>query len=331
MTYFLGVDVGATKTHALIMDSMGRVCALGEAGTGNPEIIGYDGLARVLMKCCGEAIAKAGINTQQIVSAAFGIAGYDWPMQLADMYTAIQGLGLTGNIRIVNDALLGLVAGAPEGWGIVASAGTGNNVWGIDRDGNEGHITGNSSRYGEYGGASELVAEAVKQVAYMWTQRGPKTALADLFLGITSAPDLTTFLGGLVENRYHLAAEHASLVIKTARDGDAVARQVVAWSANELALSVLAVARQLNLVNQPFSLVLSGGLFRHNPDYSRIFEDQVHQLLPLANLTALNADPVFGAVLLAKQGYDGVTSTLREVLFSQVGTLKGICDEARND
>ncbi len=321
MAYFLGVDVGGTKTHALIIDSSGTILGLGEAGPGNPEVIGYDGLANILNLCCGEAFSRSGLSAGQMDCATFGIAGYDWSIQLPDMEKTVCGLGLSGKIKIVNDALLGLAAGAPQGWGIVASAGTGNNVWGIDTDGKEGHITGNSGRYGEYGGASELVAEAVKQVAYMWTQRGPVTRLADLFLEITGAPDLTALLGGLIENRYQLEAQHAPRIFEVAQAGDGVANQVVDWSARELALSVLAVARQLAFLEQPFSLVLSGSLFRYNPEYRRIFEKKVKEVLPLAEPVLLEVDPVCGAALMAKHSLETVYPEVRKKLFIQAASL----------
>jgi len=55
MGYYLGIDVGATKTHALIADEAGRCRGFGAAGPGSYQSIGYDGLARVL----GEAFAGA--------------------------------------------------------------------------------------------------------------------------------------------------------------------------------------------------------------------------------------------------------------------------------
>ena len=46
--YFLGVDIGATKSHALIADESGCAVGFGVAGQGNHEVIGYDGLIAAL-------------------------------------------------------------------------------------------------------------------------------------------------------------------------------------------------------------------------------------------------------------------------------------------
>lgn len=318
MELFLGVDVGGSKTHALIMDNQGNLIGFGEAGGGNPEMVGYDGLVLVLRQSVKLALMAAGAQVNQIVSGAFGIAGYDWPVQLNDMQIAVDSLGLSAKIKIVNDAALGLFVGAPRGWGIVASAGTGNNVWGGRPDGREGRITGNSARFGEYGGASELVSVAIQRVAHMWTQRGPHTDLGDVFLFQTGARNIEELLEGLVEKRYHLGAEHAPLVIKTAQAGDVVAMDVIRWSVNELAESVLAVARQLDLVQEAFDVVLSGSLFRQSELFRWEFEKSIKTKIPAVSTYLLEANPVGGAVLLAKQEYDGVVFSIREHVLNQM-------------
>ncbi len=68
--YFLGIDIGGTKSHALIADESGQVVGFGRAGSGNWEGVGYDGLQRVLGTITDQAIAKAGIDRAQIAGAA---------------------------------------------------------------------------------------------------------------------------------------------------------------------------------------------------------------------------------------------------------------------
>ena len=171
MRTLAGFDVGGSKTHALICDLDGNVLGFGEAGGGNPEMVGYDGLTRTLNAALTPALDRAGLRREDIISAGFGIAGYDWAGQQNDMLKAIGGIGIQARISLANDADLGLWAGTSTGWGIVASAGTGNNVRGRTPDGRIGRITGNAVRYGEFGGASEMIFTALQRVAYMWTLR----------------------------------------------------------------------------------------------------------------------------------------------------------------
>jgi N-acetylglucosamine kinase-like BadF-type ATPase len=132
---FLGVDIGGTKSHALIADETGRALGLGVGGAGNYEVVGYRGLAETLNAITDEALIMAGISKDQLAGAGFGIAGYDWPVERERTYQAIQTLGLTAPLEFVNDTIVGLLAGATEGWGVAVVAGTSNNCRGRDRQG----------------------------------------------------------------------------------------------------------------------------------------------------------------------------------------------------
>jgi N-acetylglucosamine kinase-like BadF-type ATPase len=55
MKYFLGIDVGSSKTHALIADEAGQGIGFGRAGGGNHQGVGYEGLTKVLKKSFGGA------------------------------------------------------------------------------------------------------------------------------------------------------------------------------------------------------------------------------------------------------------------------------------
>ena len=98
MRYFLGVDVGGTKTQALIADESGYALALGEGGPGNHEEVGYAGLANAMRQAVDQALARSGISMQQIAGAGFGVAGYDWPSERGPTLEAIATLGLNAAV-----------------------------------------------------------------------------------------------------------------------------------------------------------------------------------------------------------------------------------------
>jgi N-acetylglucosamine kinase-like BadF-type ATPase len=95
MNYFLGIDVGSSKTHALICDENGGCIGFGKAGGGNYQGIGYDGLAKILFQAFQAASQMAGVFPGEIAGAGFGIAGYDFPSDLEPHLKAIAGLGFT--------------------------------------------------------------------------------------------------------------------------------------------------------------------------------------------------------------------------------------------
>ena len=115
MHYFLGIDIGGTKSHALIADETGRAVGFGQGGPGNHEVVGYSGLEAMLLDVTHQALAMAGIGIEQIAGAGLGVAGYDWPSELEPTLAAIRPLGLCAPLEVVNDTIIGLVAGS-ETW-----------------------------------------------------------------------------------------------------------------------------------------------------------------------------------------------------------------------
>ncbi len=301
MRYLLGVDVGGSKTHALIAGENGCARGFGCAGMGNYQGVGYEGMRQALSQSAGEAFAQAGVTFSQVAGAGFGIGGYDWPSQLEANRAVIAGLGLTCPIEIVNDATLGLVAGTSSGWGIALVGGTGCNCRGLDRNAREGRVTGEGERFGEWGGAGGLVERALQAVSHEWSRRGPHTALSDALLRLTGAHDLDQLIEGLDLGRYRVRADWAPAVFQIAYAGDEVATQVVTWAGHELGELACAVIRQLGMENEAVEIVQIGGLFDGGPLYSDAVHETILKVAPKAAFVRLTVPPVVGGVLIAAQ------------------------------
>lgn len=301
MTYFLGVDVGSTKTHALITDENGHALGFGKAGAGNHEVVDYPGLKAALGESSRGALEMAGVSKDHIAGAGFGVSGYDWPSERAPTLEAIASLGLSCPVDAVNDTVLGLLAGASQGWGIAVVSGTGNNCWGWDAQRRTGRVTGMCGGFGEFCGSGELVWKAFHNVVHEWTRRGPATRLTQAFCENAGASDATDLLEGISQDRYHLEAELAPLVFQVARDGDAVAREVITWAGQELGMLVISVVRQLDFQKLDFEVVLIGSMFEGGPLLTDPMRKTIHTEASGARLVRLSAPPVVGGVVLGMQ------------------------------
>ncbi|HNB55213.1 MAG TPA: BadF/BadG/BcrA/BcrD ATPase family protein [Anaerolineales bacterium] len=307
MNYFLGIDIGATKSHALIADETGQAVGFGTAGPGNHEVVGYDGLIAVLDDITTQAVTRAGITRADIAGAGFGVAGYDWPSEREPTLEAIATLGLACPVEAVNDTVIGLLAGASEGWGIAVVMGTGENCWGWDQARRTGHVTGNGGDFGEFGGSGTVVRRAVQAVSKAWSLRGPQTALTEAFCRKTGAKDADDLLEGIVLERYHLHAGYAPLVFQTALAGDEVARGAIAWAGEQLADLAIGVIHQLNFEDREFEIVLTGSLYEGGALILDPMKKAIWQVAPRAKFVRLNAPPVVGGTLLGMEmgGVDG--------------------------
>jgi N-acetylglucosamine kinase-like BadF-type ATPase len=321
MNYFLGIDIGATKSHALIADQNGCAVGFGEGGPGNHEVVGYEGLAATLQAITAQALANAGIRRQQIAGAGFGVAGYDWPSELPPTLEVIAALDLRAPLEVVNDTIIGLVAGAEAGWGVAVIAGTSNNCWGWDAQHRIGRVTGNGSIFGEHGGSGELVQETLSAVARAWTRRGPPTALTEAFCRLVGASSDADLLEGLSQGWYDIGAAAAPLVFQTAEAGDPVALGVVRWAAAELASLANGVIRQLHLEDQIFDVVLVGSMYNGGPLLLDPMAAAVRAVAPGARFVKLTVPPVVGAVLLGMQAAGLDARALRPNLISSTQKL----------
>ncbi len=316
---YLGVDTGASKSHAVLSDGRGRILGFGQGGPGNWETVGWDGCRATLDQIIGEAARAAGITRAQIGPAGFGLAGYDWPEDLPPHISLLRELGLTGPLTLHNDAFIGLPAGSPAGWGVVVSAGTSCNCYGRDAHGHLARLTGNSS-FGEYAGAGELVQFSLQAVARAWTKRGPDTSLSTTLVVAAGAGDVPDLLAGLVRGRFVLHAGHASLIFHAAESGDAVAQGAVTWAGRQLGDLALGVVRQLELQNQSFDLVLSGSFFKGSDHLQELVRESVQAIAPRVRVVRLHVPPVAGSVLLAMELDGPVAAVVRSTLLRSLQT-----------
>jgi N-acetylglucosamine kinase-like BadF-type ATPase len=317
--YFLGVDIGGTKSHALIADELGNALGFGSYGPGNHEEVGYDGLQRALLSATSKALEAAGLVKDQMVAAGFGIAGYDWPSERQPTLDAIASIGLSAPVEAVNDTIVGLLAGATQGWGVAVVAGTGTNCWGWDKDHHIGRVTGVG--FGEHGGAGCLVEQALTAIAYEWTLRGPQTQLTKEFLRLTGAADIPTFLEGIELGKYFINPDYAPIVHQVAAQGDPVALSIIQWAGRELGYSAQAVIRQLDISSMEFEVVLVGSLYDMGEMLISPMRNVIHIEAPQAKLVRLSSPPVVGGIFLAMEQVKMDPQPIRKNLIRSTGAL----------
>ena len=307
MDYYLGIDVGSSKTHALIADKNGCCIGFGKAWGGNHQSVGYDGLVDVLLSSFQQAGQMAQVQVDQIAGAGFGVAGYDFPSDRAPHLEAISCLGLPCPIEVVNDGVNGLLAGTTRGVGVNVTAGSSVNCRGRGPDGREGRIVGNGSAFGEFGGGVEIVWKGLQMVNYAWIKRIPPTALTEIYLDAAGAKDELDLMEGLSNDQYHLFPFIAVEIFKAADAGDIAAKEVLHWAGEELGWLAVAVARQIGMEQDEVEVVQSGSVFEGGAAVSEPMHQCLNRHLPKARITRLEGPPVVGPVILGMQmaGFNG--------------------------
>jgi N-acetylglucosamine kinase-like BadF-type ATPase len=294
MQYVIGIDAGGTKTIGLLADETGKVLAEVRGSGANLQTHGELEVEKVF-----DEIMEALRQGRTISAVGLGIAGVDRPHDEAVIRGILRRLGHRETARVVNDAAIALVAGAPEGRGIVVLAGTGSIAYGIDRAGKTARSGGYGFLLADEGSGYWLGHQALRSTVRAADGRGPATRLAPL---VYEAMEVTS-VGELVPRVYekglpkHRIAALAPLVQRARDEGDEVAAALIDAGARELALAARAVARQLDFGDGPFPVVLAGGAFKACPG---LVDPLVRHLdLPAGTPRVLDVEPARGAVRLA--------------------------------
>lgn len=293
MRYVVGIDAGGTKTVGLLADESGQICAKTRAGGANLVVHGELAVEKVVFQVLEDLEAPA-----PPAALCLGIAGSDRPGEHELLAAMLRRLGQRTGLRIVNDAFVALVAGAPDGVGIVVVAGTGSIAYGVDPRGEKARSGGWGYLLGDEGSAYWLGHAAVRLGIRYADGRGPETTLYDRIcrtLDLAQPSDLVAWFYDQERFR-HRVARLAELVEAAAQDGDDAATALLDQAAAHLAKAAKAVERQLELPAR-FPLVLAGGAFKACPSLALRVEARL--ALPYAQPIRLEAEPATGAVTLA--------------------------------
>jgi N-acetylglucosamine kinase-like BadF-type ATPase len=304
VTLALGVDGGGTKTHAAVVTGAGELLGLATNGPSNWEGVGLRGARDAIADAAARALAQAGAGMADVRAAAFGLAGLDWASDTPRLEGMIDQIGLPCGHTLVNDSFVALRAGTDAPRGVVLVAGTGSVAAGRNAAGRTFRTLGEGPMLGDVGAASDVSDAAVRAVADAYTGRGPATVLTEelcTLAGCRSPDELLEQYSRGVEP----ARNAAPAVVRAAEEGDAVAGGIIRWAGAALGESAVLVARRLDMLEEPFDIVLSGGLFRAGSRLlMQALEETLRPSAPRARLVPLAPPPVVGAALLALDALD---------------------------
>ncbi len=300
MLHVLGIDAGGTKTVCLLADGDGRIVARARGGGANLQAVGELQVEKVLHEAMDEAIGD-----RDLVPAAIclGIAGVDRQDDHAVIQGIMKRIGLKARVVIVNDALVALEAGAPGAPGVVIISGTGSIAYGRNAAGEAARSGGWGHVLGDEGSGYWIGRAALRAVLRAADHRGPETRMTPMLLEHFGVARPQALLHEVYHYNMKPAAigALASCVQRAFLEGDAAAAGILRGAANELEGAALSVARRLELVAEPFTFILSGGIFRAVPWLEQELGRRLAAAAPHSTTALLTREPAEGAIALALQ------------------------------
>ena len=298
MKYFLGIDGGQSSTTALIGTDVGEVVGYGRGGPCNHVKTG-DGRAKftgAISGCVRTACEQAGLDYDSVefAAAAAGFSGgpADKEQLLREMLRAAEWL-ITHDGLI---ALAGATAGAP---GIITIAGTGQLSFGRSAVGRTARAGGWGYVFGDEGGGFDLTRQALRAALRQHEGWGSRTMLHDRLLAETGARDANDLLHRFYTTDWPRPkiASLSKLVDEVAREGDAIAVQILMEAAQALAGYTAAVRGQLFEPGEPAHVAPIGGVW-----HSEMLRDRFQTLVEFTDGNRVGdakLGPAAGALLEA--------------------------------
>ena len=301
MSYFLGIDQGGTKTHAIVCDAAGHILGTGLC----------DGLAtwvysadtqevylRRVRQAADAACAMAGIALSDVTAVCGGMNGADWPCDYAALTEAVKRALHHTDVLIVNDCIGAMAGGTTASDCAIICAGTGMNIALKRADGKE-------LIYGYYipdalQGASGIGHQAFTKIMDAHVGVCGKTLLTELILHETGYASAEQLLMDVTLQKKSVAMKDlAPLLFTACALGDAEATSLVEAFCEKTAAFITAGARALGMHTRPFDLVYSGGMFK---GHGALAIDIIHAHITRdgipARKTSARYEPVCGTALL---------------------------------
>ena len=291
----LGMDIGGTKTHAILGNTKGELLGQGFSTAANINFVTLQQAEGAFTEAIGTAKKEAGIEQLQTEVAVIGIEPSPEPL-----HPVLNKLAKPKKIIHKKEGECSLVGGLGEHVGLSLIAGTGSVGWGRNKDGKT-HMTSCWGTIGDEGSAYDLARRGVNAAFWAADGRGPKTVLVDKLLEKFQVEDMRDVCTPIYQNE-DIRKNFSSLsrmVMQSALEGDAVAREIVEEGAKQIAIFLTACAEQLGMQNDQYKIAATGGLVSKGGWYFDLIQAALRQKHPGATLVQPEFEPGVGAVLLA--------------------------------
>jgi N-acetylglucosamine kinase-like BadF-type ATPase len=312
MSFFLGIDGGGTRTTAWLADGTGQVLGRGTAGPSNPLKVGFENCHREILRAVRGATrdaVAAGLSRQTrakhggvkppLQAVVLGLAGTDRPPIHQKIETWLRKAIPARKHLLTSDAAIALRAAIGESPGIIVISGTGSIAFAQDDRGQVHRSGGWGILYDDAGSGYDLGRRAIIAALQDHDGRGPRTQLRERISKELGLNNITEVVLKALEP--HAIAALFPQVAEAAESLDLVSERLCAQAGHDLADLALALARRLDWTKRIVPVVCVGGVFKSSAAVRHSFAGALRRGAPLARVMLPEAEPVEGALAMARQ------------------------------
>ncbi|HUI29367.1 MAG TPA: BadF/BadG/BcrA/BcrD ATPase family protein [Candidatus Acidoferrales bacterium] len=303
--YFLGVDGGATKTTAAIINSGKEVLDEKAGGPSNFQIIGIPQTSRNILDITLVMLDSANLKFAEIAGIFLGLTGAGEKREQDRMKKGFEEFVLSMHlpvpwIGVESDALAALEGAFPGKEGMVLISGTGSILLAKDAAGTVYRVGGWGRFVGDEGSGYAIGRAGLKAYAEQHDGRGKKTKISDFVekeLNIDSPQSLVL---KIYHENFDIAST-ARFVLAAAEKGDEVALSILDDAAKDLFLHVSAA---ISKIGKEVSIAFMGGILTHENMLVAKLTYLIRQRYPAMKIILPERSAAVGAALLAMKGVE---------------------------
>ena len=282
----IALDVGGTKTDAVLFSSLGEVICRKRTAGGIPFDCGVEATVENCILAVNSLIEESGILPSALY-ASIATVEYYHPLFVKAFSERVN----IENIRIEGDGCCLISAMLGHSDGACMICGTGSSLY-MRKGDSYKHIGGGGHLIDSCGSGFSLGRYALQACLRASDGSERPTALCEIIekqAGIRPWEDLTAVYG---QGRAYVAS-FARAVFEAREAGDVAARRIFNTCASDLADVIWAARRE---IGHGFDIVFNGGIFCSFPEYA----EAVRALAP-SDINVIRSDvpPVYGCAVEA--------------------------------
>ena len=309
--FFMGIDGGGTSLRIAITDSDLNAVNMVTTTATNPNLVGHDQAKAHIQAAINQSLQQAEIPALAIQSAGIGIAGASAEHSRDWLIATVEPVLPDSLLVPASDLEIALAGALAQRHGVLLLAGTGSAAFGISPAGRRLQIGGWGYLLGDPGGSYWIGMQVLTQMIEDHDRAGTGVdALSNVTLydrvmqalKISRPRQVVEWLYRGQSPPATRVAAIARIVLNLAEHGDWQATNILQAAAIQLARQTELLIKRLDYPGA--DIAFAGGLL----DHSNVLSEDLVRRLGLAERPVAKYQPVFGAALLAKIGWDRVTA-----------------------
>jgi N-acetylglucosamine kinase-like BadF-type ATPase len=268
------------------MDAEKAVRAHGRSGPSNPLRVGFGGALAAVSEAARLAMEDANVSLEEVEGLCAGLAGTGQAEAARKMKRLLSEEYAGRVVHVCTDLDLTLEA-TGDGRAIVLVAGTGSAAVGRDAHGHIARVGGHGPLLGDEGSAYDIGKRAAVAELRKYDRDGGTSKFGAKILNAVDVSSWEEFQTRVYAVPDEVFPRIFPVVAQAADEGDARAQELLYTAATALALLANDLVDRLNLREERFLLVKSGGMVQRSKYFDEQLNARLREVAPQAEFGAL--------------------------------------------